>query len=192
MGEDFVTAWRRWFPEAPPVGWGLRKAHAANWVRFHSLPGSKRYAEDDAERAIVLERANVLAEETLGVGNASWLAVPIIEEGDLFSAAQSDLLGRHGLSHAGVFEIDFGNEAFPELTPWTYYAGLTTWRPQAFDGLLLSVADDQHRAVWLNPASGAVFAPYDGGFDLFPFSNSEVERLRVKYADWLSTHPSGL
>ena len=37
----------------------------ARWVRFHSLPGSKRYAENEAEYACVLSRHNVVIGELL-------------------------------------------------------------------------------------------------------------------------------
>jgi hypothetical protein len=47
---------------------------AERWVRFHSLPGAKRYADTDAERAeilrrhlAVLDRLNPAGEALLGV-----------------------------------------------------------------------------------------------------------------------------
>jgi hypothetical protein len=33
------------------------------WGRFHSLPGSKRYAESEVEYAIVLDRYNTILDE---------------------------------------------------------------------------------------------------------------------------------
>ncbi|MFM9372740.1 hypothetical protein [Streptomyces sp. Da 82-17] len=43
--------WARHRPLCPPVGHELRGPYRDAWVRFHSLPGSKRYAEDEADAA---------------------------------------------------------------------------------------------------------------------------------------------
>lgn len=48
---------QRW-PDCDPVGHMLRGPYRDVWVRFHGLPGSKRYAEDESEYAVVLERYN--------------------------------------------------------------------------------------------------------------------------------------
>ncbi|MEM7570586.1 MAG: hypothetical protein AAF337_12405, partial [Pseudomonadota bacterium] len=58
--------WKTHFPDTAPVGWDLRARLEGRWVRFHSLPGGKRYPENDKERSIVLERANLLARAVLG------------------------------------------------------------------------------------------------------------------------------
>lgn len=46
-----LTDWDSWLPGCEPIGHHLRRAFAERWVRFHSLPGSKRYPESDAEAA---------------------------------------------------------------------------------------------------------------------------------------------
>ncbi|WP_019072833.1 DUF3885 domain-containing protein [Streptomyces hokutonensis] len=52
--------WRRQFPKGPPVAHELRAAYSDRWVRFHSLPGSKRYPETGDEYAVVLHRCNTV------------------------------------------------------------------------------------------------------------------------------------
>ena len=53
--ESLTTAWRtRWGEN--PVAYELRDRHADRWVRFHSLPQSKRYAETEDEYEIILDR----------------------------------------------------------------------------------------------------------------------------------------
>jgi hypothetical protein len=44
----------------------------------------------------------------------------------------------------------------------------------------------------VSEATGRVYAPYDGGADLFLSSESERDQYREKYSAWLSAHPSGL
>lgn len=50
--------WQRRWADCPPVAHQLRGPYREVWVRFHSLPESKRYAQDDHEYAIVLDRYN--------------------------------------------------------------------------------------------------------------------------------------
>ena len=45
------------------VGWVLRGVVPERWVRFHSLPESKRYAESEDEEAEVLRRHLTLLDE---------------------------------------------------------------------------------------------------------------------------------
>ncbi|MEG8281199.1 DUF3885 domain-containing protein [Streptomyces sp. AHA2] len=55
--------WQQHWPSSPPVGYKLRDPYRDLWVRFHSLPESKRYAEDESEHAVVLERHNTVLDE---------------------------------------------------------------------------------------------------------------------------------
>src|SRR5688572_12438686 len=61
--------WDRRFPNCEPIGHHLRVAFADRWVRFHSLPDSKRYPEDETEYAELLARHNVVLGELAGPGN---------------------------------------------------------------------------------------------------------------------------
>ena len=56
--DRILTNWQQSFPGCEPVAHHLRVAFPDRWVRFHSLPHSKRYPEDEAEYAMVLERHN--------------------------------------------------------------------------------------------------------------------------------------
>ncbi|MEV8528784.1 hypothetical protein AB0451_32290 [Streptomyces sp. NPDC052000] len=48
--------WQQRRPNCPPVGYKLRDPYRNVWVRFHLLPESKRYAEEESEYTVVLER----------------------------------------------------------------------------------------------------------------------------------------
>lgn len=76
---------------------------------------------------------------------------------------------------------------------WLVYARLVTWRSGGFDPLLIDIANWKvSHLLWMSAGSGAVFAPYDGGVDLFLATLAERTALKERYADWLSIHPSGL
>jgi hypothetical protein len=67
------------------------------------------------------------------------------------------------------------------------------WQPGALDDVLADVAN-----ALLGPflivaeTTGRVYAPYDGGADLFLGSETERDAFRQRYQAWLSSHPSGL
>lgn len=58
--------WDERWPGLPKLPYELRCARG-RWVRFHTLPGSKRYPETEAEYETILARHNtVLAELMIG------------------------------------------------------------------------------------------------------------------------------
>src|SRR5262249_55088788 len=56
--KGMLDDWKRWFPDCEPIAHHLPVVFAERWVRFHSLPGSKRYPDNEAEYATVIERHN--------------------------------------------------------------------------------------------------------------------------------------
>ncbi|MGW1610935.1 DUF3885 domain-containing protein [Streptomyces sp. NPDC002285] len=62
-GDRLSALWQQQFPKVPPIAHELRAAYSDRWVRFHSLPRSKRYPETEEEYAIVLHRYNTLLDE---------------------------------------------------------------------------------------------------------------------------------
>ena len=64
--------------------------------------------------------------------------------------------------------------------------------PGSLDPLIRSVAEDQIQALLVSLESGRVYAPYDGGADLFLRSAAERDLMQKRYQQWLSSHPEGL
>jgi len=185
MPTAFEVEWNRRYSGIRPAGYALRHGHAEHWVRFHALPQSKRYAEDDIERACVLHRMNTLAMEVLG-GEPCWV-VELHWPGEQGDAGLATL----GLPLAYRFD---GNDDEPcGEGVWSVHARQTTWGARSFDVILEAIANERaFSTLWFSRATAAVFAPYDGGVDLFLPTAADVDRLKGSYADWLSTHPSGL
>jgi len=190
---SFEDEWARFHPTCSPVGWMMRNGGERHWLRFHSLPESKRYAETDEERAAVLGRANAIATEVFGEGQPVWLVQTCWDtpEGmvelmpDPFAACRD-----FELKPSTSFVEDPTDD---EPIIWRAHAALKAWKSGAFNALLQSIAADQAApTLWMSASSGAVFAPYDGGIDLFLPSASEVSRLKHAHPDWLSGHTQGL
>lgn len=180
---SFEREWSSFYGDGPPIAWMLRRLEPQRWQRFHSLPDSKRYAEGEAEVQVVLGRANVLAAAVLGDGSDCWIA-----QGVRSDAAAPEWL----LPNLHETPLRFDDPDEPGL-PWRIFAAQVAWRRGAYDELLTSIANDlASEILWVSRASGAVFAPYDGGVDLFVPTQEQRAFLRKRHADWLSAHPSGL
>jgi len=192
--DAFEAEWARFHPTSHPIGWMMRNRGREHWLRFHSLPESKRYAETEHERAIVLERANTIADEVLGTGAPVWLVQSCWDNpyspteatrGDPFAACRALRL------RPSIQFVEDPNEEDPTI--WRAHAILTVWASGEFNPLLESIAEDRAApTLWMSAESGAVFAPYDGGVDLFLSSAAEAETLRHAHSGWLSIHREGL
>ena len=189
---EFLKIWNANYPGQIPAGYSLRSHFSARWVRFHSLPQSKRYADDEHDYEILLERANTVASEHLGRGHDCWLVASWHAGSHRHEKKRwkRDVQVPYGLQPAlrWKFDPDDGDEA-----DRIAFAGHCTWQPGTFDDLIRLIADGaQSHIFWVSQKTGVIFAPYDGGADLILPSGDAVEEFKNKYADWLSDHPEGL
>ncbi|HUH22554.1 MAG TPA: hypothetical protein VLZ51_00655, partial [Brevundimonas sp.] len=96
------------------------------------------------------------------------------------------------------FDLEFAfefadNDNDQEAVRWRVHAGPVPWVDGGFDELLLDIADERAcPTLWMSEATGAIFAPYDGGVDLFLAELAPSNLLKAKHPDWLSSHPDGL
>lgn len=89
---DLTELWQQRWPSCPPVGYKLRDPYQDVWVRFHSLPESKRYAEDESEYTVVLERYNTVLDE-LFAGADVYVITPALDDRSRGSVTAT----RHGV-----------------------------------------------------------------------------------------------
>jgi hypothetical protein len=173
---------REHFGATAPVGYCLRADHGDRCL--HSLPESKRYAEDDGERAEVRRRAWAAAAALFPAGSAVWLLVPSFYE-------PPSIL--HRLPVTLVAGGRYEHPLFCE--PLRVEVAQITWPhgPGVFEALIDEIAIDAFRAVWFSVATVEALAPYDGGIDLFAASEARVEALRRAFPeDWFSPREDGL
>lgn len=174
VGHSFLSEWNLAYPGTEPMGWKLRDG-AMPWVRFHGLPNSKRYAESASERATILSRANALGADLLGVGKRCWVVEARADD----IVRQAEFIGSY--------------EEEPDGPIWKYYVREECWIAGKFDSEIAEIADDgPFYLVWISREHGGIFAPYDGGFDLFPASEERAIHLRTVYGEWLSEREDGL
>lgn len=184
----FSAFWQSYFPDHLPAGFCLRKSLNGRWVRFHALPESKRYAESDTEREILLHRANTLAEAVIGDNEICWLVVGRPDDDPINNGEPAfetfDFNPAFTWSEA---------EDFDPLENMVAHAAECQWNARRFDHLLLRVADFEEPILfWVSQTTRAIFSPYDGGFDIILPDPAQIAALKACHKDWLPDNLIGL
>ncbi|MFE5586809.1 hypothetical protein [Kitasatospora sp. NPDC056531] len=184
-GEALTALWERRWPGSPPVGHEIDPGERDVWVRFHSLPRSKRHPETEREYAIALERYNTVLDE-LFAGAEVYVITPVW-------TAEPGAPGDPVVRPAGELWRSWLQTDDPDPEFRTYchvFVERREWRRGCLDGLLRRVADDEVAGVVVaDTGLRRLHHPYDGGADVFLASTEERDRLRERHGDWLSEHP---
>ncbi|MGA5819321.1 DUF3885 domain-containing protein [Kitasatospora sp. NPDC094028] len=180
---ELTARWDRRWPGSLPVGHEIDAGERDVWVRFHSLPESKRYAEDEREYGILLERHNTVLDELFAGAEVYVLT-------SCWTDAPGAPAGRPGAHWRSWLQTD---DPDPEFRTYCHvFLERRPWRRGCLDGLLRRCADYQEAGVIVTDTGlRRLYHPYDGGADVFLTSSGERDRLRARHADWLSRHPSG-
>ncbi len=185
---SFLKFWNTHFEGHRPVGHHLRDSLHLRWVRFHSLPGSKRYAETDEEWAILFERHNRIADEVLGDGSRCWLVL----------CDDLEYSVRESLKHLERFDFErwfswWENDELGEAVEWPVYAAETIWQAGQFNDLIRNVSvNGEPFLLLVSQTTHGIFAPYDGGIDLIQPSGRLASILKAKFPSWRPSNVQGL
>jgi len=189
---EFIDYWNKEYKESLPINHELKMVYPDRWFRIHSLPESKKYAENEDEYKIMLDRQNQLINDL--IGEESEVAISF-----------------------GLYRWDSTNDNYKELTdfgefqkilridlkkerPWEYedetyfdiYVKTESWKNGSRNEILKAIADDEIRAMFVSPSKKCIIAPYDGGVDVIVDSTEKRDRLKAKYVDWLSDREDGM
>ena len=181
-------AFSREFPGVAPVTQLLHEHFPERWLRIHSLPGSRRYPKSVADQTRILNRQGAILDVTIGL--ADQCVVLVYDWTGAHSFPADHPLNQ--LVPAGGKPTWELSAADTELPPTAIYAVSTILDLTRLQNPLLAVADDQARLAIFSPRTGAFFAPYDGGADIFLRTTFERDALREAFVEWLSPDPSGL
>jgi hypothetical protein len=173
------TWWLENYPASPPLGHWLRLYYQDTWLRIHSLPDAKRYADTELEYSELLHRHNAVADRVLGNGAPCFLY-------------QAKYLGEDTDIESPAWVLDL-KEYDPESEEriWIDIAAVT-WQSRRFDQLLLDVANEVTRLVFASTLTGNIYAPYDGGADLIFRRQTDHQVCRESFEKWLSARADGL
>jgi hypothetical protein len=187
-------AWNSSWPGCPPVAHQLRRRFPGRWVRFHTLPGSKRYATSEAEHAEILRRHHRLLTALLkdaGSGDQTLVAITCSWSATAQPTPRHPAVAATMPQAAHWRSDDLAYE--PGFHSWQHhFASRTGLGEPALDQLLLCVADDMTDGVIVTTTTCAwAFHPYDGGMDVFTASATARDRLAAVHAEWLPPVASG-
>lgn len=190
MNEPFLHFWESSFNSTPPLGFVLRQAFHSRWIRFHSLPHGKRYAQTKQEMQALIDRNFAVASRLFTPASVCFVVHGVDT--------------RHPAVHAtlqplGFQEIDltakltFSPEYQDELEWLKFYLACSRWDGIPYREILPLVTEEAiGPLLFVNLDNGNVLAPYDGGVDLILRTREERETLRRDFAEYLSDRKDGL
>jgi hypothetical protein len=185
------ASWDAHWPNVPPISHLLKSEANERWVRFHSLPGSKRYAETPAEYATILHRHNTVLDD-LGAQTGELHVITLEVTFTPEPRRRYPLLDQL-LPDAELWTTLSWPDLEPNLAFANVYVNRIPWQPGRLDELLRAVADDEISYLIIAPHDLAwLYAPYDGGADVVLATPALRDTLQARHPDWLSTHTSGL
>jgi len=198
----FQDFWRRKYGDMPPLSHVLREEFFTDkWFRIHSLPNSKRYADNDDEMQIILKRQNTLISDLIGSRQAYLLLFYAISENP--ESARFDQISNIILLSSIRLDValpdDYEHECY-------FISGFVNkvWEVNDIDSYLEKIANNEMvinfddcvgdlcRILIIDINRNRIIAPYDGGVDIFMNTQCERDSFKSKYKDWLSAHESGL
>ncbi|WP_428240761.1 DUF3885 domain-containing protein [Gynuella sp.] len=191
MIEELAKFWNSEFDNFAPEAHNLKHEYKSRWVRFHSLPGSKRYPENEDEYLEVLRRYNIVLQELCGTGSKVLVVLPEYSEERVPSQPEPELLKLFSASEPWCtleqHEDDDDYESY-----WHLHVSEVEFTGSEFNSLFHMVANDEVGNIMIiSPSKGIVFHPYDGGADVVFVSTEERDRLKEQHREWLSSHHEG-
>ena len=198
----FQNFWECNYGDTPPLAHILqKKLFTDKWFRIHSLPDSKRYADNDAEMKIILNRQNALISDLIGDSQAYMLLFYAISE-------SPESVRFNQIPNIVLLDNIRLDIALPENYEGECYfvSGFVNkiWETTSIDTCLEKVANDEkvvdfdacecdlYRILIIDINRNRIIAPYDGGVDIFLNTQCERDSFKSKYNDWLPAHERGL
>ncbi len=193
--EEFQQFWAENYPETLPINYLFKRNLKSRWLRIHSLPESKRYAENVEDWSILLERQNTVFNDLI-VENSKICLVTGVYGFDvkavlpdfLTEIACLDNLNFVPLESINLHELS--NDWADEGTFYTPYFAEDIYISHKFDSLLKRIADDELRVFFVG--QDCLIAPYDGGVDIIFKDSTTKDFYKSRYKTWLSTREDGL
>ena len=194
--EDFNTLWNNTFPETFTISHLFKHNYSDRWFRIHSLPESKRYADNDHEWNILLTRHNEIITDLFGpetpvllvTGEYDWGNENTIHLTDVEEVFKDYLFTR--LDNIELSQVNY--EEDNEDAVYRPAFAETIWIPNHHNKLLREIANDRTRAFFISFEKQIIVAPYDGGIDFILKDSLTRDFYKGKYKQWLSEREDGL
>jgi hypothetical protein len=183
LASEFEDKWHERWSGDGPFDVDLKSECHAQWVRFHTLPDSKRYPDTTAELATILSRHNTLLNELIQETQFYLVTTQASSEPD--DADLNNDVDPESVLWRTIFETP--DEEDPEFYSYRYYyLSLRTWGAGCLDAVLRKVANDEIILTYVAPTDLSwLYHPYDGGMDVFLSTTSKRDELAAIYKEWL-------
>jgi hypothetical protein len=175
--QQFTDFWVENYPDSQPINYLLGVHLKDNWLRIHSLPEAKRYANTKEEWDVLLSRQNTVIDDLISQDSDIHVVINWIDH-DHF------LFKMFNFNEIGIFTTNDGETNFQS------YSFETTWETSCLNPLLIEIADDQIRAFIIG--KDCLISPYDGGMDIY-YKDVQAKYLyKEKYKNWISLREDGM
>ena len=192
--EEFNFNWKTNYPKTIPLSYRFKKDYKDRWFRIHSLPESKRYANNDLEWKILLTRQNQIITDLIGEN----LQILLLTGDYIWGSSENIHVTKEEILKSYSF-TRLENIDLYKISPQEYdndqvlrpaYAEII-WKSYNHDNLLKEIANDEIRAFFVSFDKNIIIAPYDGGVD-FILKDTEIKDFyKLKYKEWLSETEDG-
>ncbi|MDR6194264.1 hypothetical protein [Siphonobacter sp. SORGH_AS_0500] len=194
--EGFQKLWTLNYPDTVPISYLFKHDYSERWFRIHSLPNSKRYAEDESEWQILLSRQNEIITDFFGLETPILIVAEEYNWGDnrqIHITDEEDIFKPFSFVRLDNIELNkIDSEEYNEPDIYRPAFALTIWKPKYHDNLLREIANDNIRAYFISFDKNVIVAPYDGGVDFVLKDIATKENYKNKYRQWLSEREDGL
>jgi hypothetical protein len=195
--EEFNEFWAARYYNSIPISHVFKRDYPERWLRIHSLPQSKRYAEDEIEWEILLQRQNSIISDIFGENLQVLLITKVYSDKMGWESSWIEK-GRNVLKPYIFTKLEAielysrSSEFFEEDMFYTPEFAEVAWNVNQYNNLLKAIANDELRALFVSLEKNAIIAPYDGGMDIILKDVETKEYYRSKYSQWLSARSDGL
>ena len=157
---------------------------------MYSLPLGRRYPADSTDWEELLRRHSTAADVVLGRNAQCALIAAFFGE----QPEDREFVNQFGLEVLALVADDFPeDDSDPADHAIDLYWAVTTWDELRFAEAIRARADDRGPSfLFAALETGNVYAPYDGGADLFTVTRDERTRVRNAVRAWLSPRRDGL
>lgn len=192
--KQFDSYWTTTYPKTIPIPHFLKWDYPERWFRIHSLPESKRYAENDVEWEILLDRQNAIINDL--IGDTEFFMITGDYNTNRTNSIRTFIKGSkffrkmifHQLPRINLKAKDPAEYDERSYTP---VISKQNWKPNKFNAILKGIANDEIRAFFMSTHRTCLIAPYDGGVDIIMESEELRDTYKAKYKNWLSYTDDG-
>jgi hypothetical protein len=185
--ENIELYWKHNFKKCPPINYLFKVYYTDRWLRIHSLPDSKRYADTAAEWDVLFGTQNTILEDIFEDDNSVCLFTGVYSSAEI-TFAENNFSNNEFLKafdFKALEKIDLyaiSKDYCEKNTFFTPYFVSILFKKNNYNELLKAIANDGIRAFFLSSKTNTIIAPYDGGVDIIYKDTQTRDFYKNKYS----------